>query len=416
MTELGKVGKLAQANPPFTKADYFSGLPVNITHDYVIAHMPEIIELLAERGEFITAAEWREKRPMFGGGVQSLSERFSDTEGKIQIKNNFLCTEATRKLVPSESAVPTIPFPRKSKLEPATQDDQDRFWSHCHNGERAEAMMLWQNMNIDVNLGHSKDTSYTPLMVSATAGHKPIVEFLLQLGANPDAVHPSSSTALSMAMQMLSLNAWNDNGIPLAIADALQKKYWDNPAALVSALTRHSKPEPSPLDAAALLPDKTIHKVLTHMLDNAPSQRREAAGEDVLAPFGDKITREQLLAVQPGGNTLLGKAILNNMLRKALDMLHAAGERLSKDDLVSLDNGDTHLQHIISTGQMPVLFSPKYWVGHVREMQAVWTRVPGIRHTQMDGQEGRPSFKRMVQEANAASVQALRTSDRGIGD
>ncbi len=425
---LAERGTLDSADPPLSKDEFFTGDPPLILNNSLHPHIAAIIECLASNNEFITSTEWLKSRK-HQGVVPSLSELCAPyARDNIGIRNGYVCTKGTRGLVPPAPGEVVEPLPeRNAPLVVGTPEQSEKFWEACVDNNLPMLKQLWQKYDIDLNMLHSDGLLdlRTPLMVAAGIGSDNVMDFLLAVGANPDARSQRGYSALLLA----ALNGY-DKAV-LKITAALQRKYRGDPQALVAALT-HETSKLTPLMAVDRCCSPDTIDTLNYIHARAkqglsaldvpdtmfvPGLRPASyAGADVLARYGDRITREQLLAPGEGNTSLLYKATDNGQLRQALEMLHASGERLTHDDLMEQEKGviDKRLNYIARMGKLETLFTPKYWANHVREMSNTWARVPLIDKKQLDGNDGRTAFKRLYQEANALSLRSL-GGGAGIG-
>ncbi len=427
-------GTFSDVFPPLSKADFFDapvGKFTSIEMPTVMERIKNIVEMLANRGEFITSDEWHQKT--YGSASnQSLSQLVPAVGAKkLSMKNGYLCTPASKAIVPS---TPAPGYHRAVKLIAASEATNDAFWSNSYgidaDGVKSAATM-WANL--DINIEHRKagifsKEKYTPLMNAAAEPSKftGMVRFFLDAGANPDAVSDRGYTPLIIAAAK-----GNDEAVRMLI-EALQQRYANDPAKLSEALNRKTSDNDHTAMTWALMKcdASTVERLKNARVAaktaeftspptiQAEAGRAEARRADImalLAPYGEKITREQLLA-EKEGRPILRDAIVAGVLPRALDMLRASGERLSKDDWLAgnPDKAFCNLMLASAMNQLPVVFKPDYWVGHVSEMQELWKQVPLAHQSQMDGQDGRPSFRRNFQMANALSARSL-GGGAGIG-
>lgn len=142
----------------------------------------------------------------------------------------------------------------------------------------------------------------------------------------------------------------------------------------------------------------------------------ESSARAMLARFGDKITRADLLKVGKDKRTMLRKVIEGGLIGDALKMLKAAGEKITSDDLIAREPGaaNSNIEQIAAQGQLAAVFQPENWTNNVREMQEVWARVPKHHQAQLDGQEGRVSFRKLLHGANATSLKTLQATTGAI--
>ncbi len=430
MTRLNELIEAARSNqlhtrvPPLTKADFLEGEMPPLRAREVIDKIDDVIELLAKRNEFLTVNEWCEQK--YGShGKLSLADIASTRASHLLTKHGYICNALTIGKVPSPPL--REPMKRSPSLVPARQQENKAFWDACAEGDVKRAQAIWEGINVNLEysiVDHDGIHVRTPLMAAAARGHKKAVEFLLDAGAKPDAERSGAFSPLLVAIQN------QHSEVALVLIDALCTRYKDNPAKLQEALTQ----SPRDMSVPSILAGRRCKYVVRWSINNAIRQangvisgiaapnveyRQEQSLplKDKLAAFGGSVTRAQLLKQPEDGQSLLGEAILGNALGEVLSMMRRSCEHLSGDDWRQIDQrtGISYLQTVLKhPGQLPVLFAPEQWVGHVREMQDLWKEVPPSCQALMDGNDGRPSFRRNLQQANAASARSL-GGGAGIG-
>ncbi len=416
-------GRLRSVRPPLVKLDFFIGDDPLIAKEEVLSHIHDVIELLADRGEHIGSAEWRELE--YGKNKnQSLKQLAGDSGKDIDDSGAYICNEGTKARM-QQFAPPD--YSRTGQLFPPRSRDNEKFWQYCATNDVECARKLWGERDIDIEYMFSDITSagmafsmhVTPLTAAVyVPDNMPLITFLLDAGANPDTRAEKNCSPLMIAAE------FGQDASVMAMVDAICKRYPDDPAARLDAFTCKADTgetvnwcvETRCNAATYDYFKKAIDKAKKQLSgNNPPDAPAPAAAPRTLVPNllasleGKPLTRDMLLASHEGGATLLRKIIEYLQVGKALDMLHASGERLTREDLLQRESsiGGTNLERIAQTGQLAVFFDPKYWTGRVREMQDLWRLVPPDQQEQMDGNDGRPSFRRNLQMTNAASARSL---------
>lgn len=244
--EVARRGDFGRGDRRFSKDDFFSGDPAPIQAEMVLEHITPIIEMLAEQGEFITEREWHE--PRHGHARDKSLKELAGYRGEyLEFENGFVCTDDTRDKVPKEQ--PTYDYQRNAYLESASKEDNVEFWTACDNGNFERALTLWQTKNIDLEFQHNEDQSsdekYTPLMAAASEGSNLVVQFLLEVGANPDAISPEEKTTALM----LATNNGHDS-VALSLLDAILSHYHGDCKKQHEALTRQDTDDENALEFA----------------------------------------------------------------------------------------------------------------------------------------------------------------------
>ncbi len=139
-----------------------------------------------------------------------------------------------------------------------------------------------------------------------------------------------------------------------------------------------------------------------------------------LDALGQPLTKADLMRTDHDGCSLLLAAVKSEAFREAMSIIHSSGERLTAAELLNTKDGTQKalLEQLTDYGCLQEVFEPSNWVNHVREMNDCWLRVPLAAKAQLDGNDGGPSFKRMLQQANAASARPRAfgsESGRGAG-
>ncbi|MDE3016386.1 MAG: hypothetical protein KGI29_05635 [Pseudomonadota bacterium] len=139
---------------------------------------------------------------------------------------------------------------------------------------------------------------------------------------------------------------------------------------------------------------------------------------DQLDHSGERLTKEDLLKKASDGKTLLHKGIEFGQTDKIFDILAISEDRLGKAELLDRNGGSdkSNLDLLAEQGKLALVFTPDNWGNNVREMQECWSRVHNSHKQQLDGKEGRPSYKRILQESNALSVKLLQLGARAVGE
>ncbi len=398
--------KLHRLQPPLSKVELLEGDNAALQVPSILDNIDHVLETLAERGVFITEEEWYAQK--YGSPVQhSLAEICADLNVRVSAANGYVTTPGIESMIPKE------PAPHVIRRQAASVEDYDAFSNACAENDLRCAKQLWFTKVMSTDY-MSSIFGRTPLALAAAAEANVglLVKFLLNAGANPDARDDNGFSPLLLATCQANSDA------ALLIAEALVSRYRDEPGALLVALTDTGDGGSTPLENARANCTRKATKYLEEHIELAKQRIAEQSDmevqqvqekERVTVTFSDKITRADLVAPQKDAPNLLCQAVMYGVLREALDALHNAGERLILADLLESGQsaGGSILAHIATSGQLPVLFDPKYWVGHVRDMQHVWMQVPLKDQAQMDGLEGRPSFRRAYQQANALSLRSL---------
>ncbi len=421
-------GTFRDVFPPLSKADFFAGDPAPIQAQMVLDKINEVLGYLADRNEFITAKEWREKRHG-NNRDKSLGELVGGVVGQFVDKNGFICNQLTAPRIPNSVAS----IVRRDMLEPASDADNEKLWKFCEKGYTDGVLNMLVNM--DVNLEYTKTIganngigqTFTLLQMTAASGKSVITRMLAAAGADVAVFGKQGDSPL-----MLAAAGGYDDTVHLLVR-IINERYEDDPRKRYEVLTQKSAKGRTPLsyaeDYCSSSTQTCIEQAITQAMLEIDLQKSDggklklkpripaparpvpamAAVQEMLDAFGGKITREQLMLKPDGQATILRIAIIGGLLDKALGMLRASGGHLTKDDLLQREEGaeGTNLDLILKNGQIPALFKPEYWVGHVRDMQQVWLRVPTEHQALMDGNDGRPSFRRNLQQANAASARSL---------
>jgi len=445
----------------FSKEDYFSDDPAAIQAEAVLNHIDDVIETLAARKEFITEKEWFEKRHGHQRN-KSLCELAGDRGDHLLFEHGYVCNQRTQRMVPRpQRGVPLNHSPRFRRMgrqEPASEQDNIEFWQACESGNMEFALMFWEEKDVDVNFsykGRGDKEKLSAIAAAARQGHDIVILFLLEAGANPDSRSKNLATPLMMAGKYC-----HDTTV-MAVTDGLVNYYRDNPEKLWESIVIKERDtlltayeyalancapatadyimraaqrdisgdrvQSAELEAMAIAMQEEIsrRRAKYERRDEekpAPVQEIQppepTRNEAALARLDAPIARDALM--QPVGDkkSLFRQALEAGKLEKALQALASSGGKLSKEDFLQREPGanNSNIEQIAEQGQLAVIFQPENWVNNVREMQEVWARVPRQHQSQLDGQDGRPSFKRILQEANTASIKALQSGTRVVGE
>ncbi|MDE3037717.1 MAG: ankyrin repeat domain-containing protein [Pseudomonadota bacterium] len=451
----------------FSKSDYFADDPAAIQAEAVLGCIDDVIEVLAERGEFITEQEWFDKRHGHARN-KSLCELAGDRGDHLQFVNGYVCNDRTRRKVPQpQRGVAPDHKPRFSRMsrnqEPATEQDNIDFWRACESGDMEQALMIWEEKDVNVNYEYQlrgDKERMTAIAAAARQGHDMAVLFLLEAGANPDSRTKSKVTPLMQAAMHC-----HDTTV-MMVVDALVHYYHGRPDKLWGAIAikergtamsayDYALTNCAPATAGYIM--RAVQRGVSSEISGDLDAMAEAYREEVArrqgrstkpveaAPVRQEPVVETLPVVTPpaalepaalarqldapasreammkpaeGGKSVFRQAVEAGMLDKALQALSAVGGKLSKDDLIQREAGasNSNIELLADKGQLAAIFKPAYWINNVREMQEVWARVPRYHQSQLDGQGERPLFKRIFQEVNAASIRALQTGSRAVGE
>ncbi len=419
---------LNRLSPPLNLTDLFMGESPAITHPGILSRMRDIVEILAQNDQLITAADWCERE--YGDdkrqSVRDLAEKLGVDKGLV-IQNGYLCTANTKEIA---ETFPPPNYDRHGLIYAARPDDDAKFWRYCNEDDLDCARKLLQHTYINLehaNYSGSAPDMRTPLMLASGRNQSQWANELIGAGADPDARSTGNYSPLLIATR------YGNDDIAEILLDALCKRYMGLPAKLLNALTCQGNNGNTPLGNAQQYCSDKVEKRLEALIDEAKAKFAARSVQDVaaaakdeaydavaslFAALGTKDIRARILKQQPIMGTLFGHMIEFKMLDKLMPALHAAGERLSNVELIQREEGSmkgTYLERIIATNQLSELLKPEYWVGHMREMRELWERVPAADRTQMDGKEGRQSFKQAYQAANAASARMLGGGAEGVG-
>ncbi len=153
---------------------------------------------------------------------------------------------------------------------------------------------------------------------------------------------------------------------------------------------------------------KSATKLALERILRDSNKKQILAGNAALL-FGDDLTCDMLWRKQENGFTSIHNIIVAGQLDQALTLLTAKGERLTKDNWLQVNSESSVSPFVLAIQhkQLEAVFKPEHWVNRVREMQELWKQVPLIHQAQMDGKDGRPSFRRNLQMANSLSARSL---------
>lgn len=107
------------------------------------------------------------------------------------------------------------------------------------------------------------------------------------------------------------------------------------------------------------------------------------------------------------GASYLQVGIRFGKLDRVLAIAAGAGQQIEVADLVTTDKaGVRPLDDLARTNQLAGIFDANIWVGRVPDMQKLWGQVPEAAKGQVD-------YQKVLSEANAASLRALRNRPTG---
>ncbi len=407
-----------------TKDDFLTGNPALIEAE--IQNIEEIVRLFARNNEFITVEEWNAKRYIDDRKV-SLMEVAGQLNSKLLNKNGYVCT-------PGVENYPLINggrLIRKLRLALVGEGDNKRFWEHCLTGNHTEVENALYAKLINIEYRNPLHPLSTPLLVASSMGNMNVVKKLLMAGADMDTRATTGHSPLSIAL----INGHDSTA--MALLDAIEERYADDPQLQLRLLT---DPKVETKWLLELSKNPEIHKKMKTMMGQAILAVQEGRGvmRDMPPPanapqpgempepepelqisFGNELTRAMLWKKQTTGHTLMRDIIMAGQLDKAISTLAAKGERITREEWLQPHPCDSNMSPLEVAGmhyQLAAVFKSENWVNRVRDMQSLWARVPVAEREQLDGKEGRPSFKRMYSEANAASIKSLQSGGgRGIG-
>lgn len=439
------LGRIAER---ITKNNLFGGEPAAIQSDAVLDRITQVIEILAERGEYITSDEWlNDKRHGYqrNKSLEDLASRSG--EPPVIISDGLLYTERTIRSAPKalHKSIPVKKslYKRSASLEAATETDNIEFWKACECADIEKAFEIWQNKDVDVDYLYRLPNDdirdkITPMMAAARQGQDVSVDFLLDIGANPDIRSKRENhTALLLAAQYLH------NSTVIQLVDGLIEFYKNDPDRqndaiqyrdaeghnilfyanlncspethqyVIDSIQEICCSEPGEIRIPRRKPNAFLKSILAKIENHSAASERmpsHVPPKTVIPPtVAEMITslgagngNKDVLQMMQNGKTLLSQAIKENLLPPLIQQLENIGSSLGKRELLAIDtaSGQQFIAMIAHEGLLKEVLQPVQWAGKVSDLGAVWQAVPEEYRSQLNDEKGQPWIIRLVQQAN----------------